>query len=134
MGYNLAKKEMKKFNHVLLTALMVTGMLLPSAFAESNLPTTISQQQQTVEISINCGETYTVAVYELKQGRAGVIKKTVNVQYDDNTNKIIIDGTSYSWSRNPRYGESGEFGKYKYIVAGRYYFSWEYEGNGHFRW
>lgn len=125
---------MKKYNYVLLTALMVAGMLMPCAFAESIPQNMFSKQKQTVEISINSGETYTVAVYELKRGHGtAVIVKTVHVQYDDNTNKIIIDGTPYSWSRNPHYGESGTFGKYKYIVAGKYYFSWEYEGNGRFR-
>ena len=125
---------MKKTNLVLLTAIMATWMLMPNVFAESNLNTTFSRQQQAIEISVNSGSTYTVAVYELKKGHGTtVIKKVVHVQYDDNTNKIIIDGTSYSWSRNPRYGESGTFGKYKYVVAGKYYFSWEYIGNGKFR-
>lgn len=134
MGYNRAKLQMKKSTFVLLTAFLAIGMLMPSAFAESNTKNTFSKQQQTIEISINSGQTYSVAVYELKRGRGTVvIKKTIHVQYDDSTNKIIIDGTPYSWSRNPQYGEASTFGKYKYIVAGKYYFNWEYEGNGRFR-
>ena len=134
MDNNWAKLQMKKSNLILLTAFMATGMLMPSAFAEYSFHKTFSKQQQTLEISVNSSTTYSVAVYELKRGHGTtVIKKVVHVQYDDNTNKIIIDGTPYSWSRNPHYGESGTFGKYKYIVAGKYYFSWEYLGNGKFR-
>lgn len=134
MDNNWAKLQMKKSIFILLTAIMAIGMLMPSAFAESNRHNTLSKDQQALEISVNSGNTYQVAVYELKRGQGTtVIKKVVHVQYDDNTNKIIIDGTPYSWSRNPHYGESGTFGKYKYVVAGKYYFSWEYLGNGKFR-
>lgn len=125
---------MKKYNLVLFIAFMSTGILMSSAFAEPYSHNAFLKEQQALEISVNSGNTYTVAVYELKRGHGTtVITKVVHVQYDDNTNKIIIDGTPYSWSRNPHYGESGTFGKYKYIVAEKYYFSWEYLGNGKFR-
>ena len=134
MGYNLAKMKMKKNTFMLLLAFMVTGMLLPSAFAETNHQKSVSKQ--TTEIITSSSEIYNVSVYELKRGSGTmVIKKTIQAKYDAETGEIIIDGKRYYASRNSLYGNenAGTFGKYKYIVADKYYFNWEYEGNGRFR-
>ncbi|MBO4588700.1 MAG: hypothetical protein J5711_07385 [Bacteroidales bacterium] len=121
---------MKK-NIAFLTAIMVLGMLISTAYAKPNSTETSLKQQQGEESTINCGDIYSVSVYEIT---SEISVKTVRAQYDDETDKIIIDGKSYSWSRNPYYGKEGygKVSKYKYTVAG-YYFNWEYKGNGNFR-
>ncbi|MCQ2306245.1 MAG: hypothetical protein MJ000_01605 [Bacteroidales bacterium] len=127
---------MKKIYYVLFTAVMAFGMLISTAYAASNSDNAYSTQQQKDELTIGCGAIYNVAVYELKQGSGTLtIKKTINAEYDDETDEIIINGYRYRWTNNPYYGKS-EYGKaahYKYIVAGKYYFNWEYQGNGRFR-
>lgn len=106
-------------------------MLFSTSYAKSNSTNTSSTQQQSEESTINCGDIYSVAVYKITSEISVV---SVNAKYDDETNEIIINGERYRWSRNPYYGkkEYGKASKYKYTVAG-YYFNWEYEGNGKFR-
>lgn len=134
MGYNMAKRNMKKY--IFLTVFMAFGMLISTAYARSNSKESSSEQKQELKLTVNCGDIYRVTVYELKQGSGSVtIKKSISAQFDDETYEIIIDGDRYSWSRNPYYGKSG-YGKvadYKYVVAGKYYFNWEYQGDGRFR-
>lgn len=133
MGFNLAKRKMKKMYYLLLS-FMVIGLSIPSAFAKSN-PKCANSKQMT-EVITSSSEIYSVAVYELKQGNGTVvIKKTIQAKYDAETGEIIIDGYRYRRSYNPLYGKegAGTFGKFKYVVADKYYFNWEYEGNGRFR-
>ena len=84
-----------------------------------------------VEIAKATGNRYQVALKQI----TGQHPKVVHATYDEDTNKIIIDGKAYSWSQNPKYGRegAGPAAKYKYVVAGCYYFNWEYLGNGKFR-
>lgn len=84
-----------------------------------------------IEIAKATGNRYQVALKQI----TGKHPKVVHATYDEDTNKIIIDGTAYSWSHNPKYGRegAGAAAKYKYVVAGCYYFNWEYLGNGKFR-
>lgn len=111
--------------------------LVFAGYAASNSEqTTKTIDSRIVEITVNSGTTYDVPVYELKRGNGTVvIKKTIQAKYDSETGEIIIDGYRYRKSYNPQYGNesAGTFGKYKYVVAGKYYFNWEYEGNGKFR-
>ena len=88
-------------------------------------------QQQCEESTINCGDIYNVALIEIT---SNVSVRTIRAKYDDETNEIIINGERYRWSRNPYYGKSeyGKASKYKYTVD-KYYFNWEYLGNGNFR-
>ena len=85
----------------------------------------------TIEIAKTTGNRYQVALKQI----TGQHPKVVHATYDEDTNKIIIDGKAYSWSHNPKYGRegAGQAAKYKYVVAGCYYFNWEYLGNGKFR-
>ena len=116
---------------VLLVSLgLVFGL---SAFASSNVANvTTSNDKKSVEIAKATGNRYQVA---LKKVLSDHTTKIVHAYYDEDTNKIIIDGTAYSWSHNPKYGRDGvgQAAKYKYVVAGCYYFNWEYLGNGKFR-
>lgn len=103
------------------------------AFASSNTTgVATTSNTKSVEITNATGETYKVA---LKQILSDHTTKIVHALYDASTDKIIIDGTSYRWSQNPKYGKqgAGQAAKYKYVVAGSYYFNWEYLGNGKFR-
>ena len=119
-----------KNNFAFFTVIIAFGIMASTAIAESDPTNTSLKQQQSEELTINCGDIYNVAVYEIT---SEVSVKTVRAQYDDETNEIIIDGERYKWSRNPYYGkkEYGKASKYKYKVAG-YYFNWEYAGNGRF--
>lgn len=103
-----------------------------SVFASSNVANvTSSNDKKSVEITKTTGNRYQVALKQI----TGQHPKIVHAYYDEDTNKIIIDGTAYSWSHNPKYGREGvgPAAKYKYVVAGCYYFNWEYLGNGKFR-
>lgn len=127
MGYNLATKKMKK---VLLIGL---GLAMGTfAFAASDgANNACANNTATIEIAKANGNQYKVALKQI----TGQHPKIVHAMYDEDTNKIIINGTAYSWSHNPKYRRegAGAAAKYKYVVAGCYYFNWEYLGNGKFR-
>lgn len=112
------------------------AIVFASYAASNSEQTTKTSISINIGITVNSGEIYNVAVYELKHGNGTVvIKKTIQAQYDAETGEIIIDGRRYRKTYNPQYGKdgAGTFGKYKYMVADKYYFNWEYEGNGRFR-
>lgn len=111
--------------------LMLTTCLF--TFATSSTIDVIMTKNTKTEVSSDAtNETYQVA---LKQILSDHTTKIVHAQYDASTDRIIIDGTAYRWSQNPKYGKqgAGQAAKYKYVVAGSYYFNWEYLGNGKFR-
>lgn len=103
-----------------------------SGIANSNVTNSTSNAKKAIEITKTMGNTYRQSVKKILSDHT---TKIVHVLYDEDTNKIIIDGTAYSWSHNPKYGRegAGQAAKYKYVVAGCYYFNWEYLGNGRFR-
>ena len=102
-----------------------------SVFAAPSANDSFPKNATTKEVKA-AGDTYQVA---LKQILSDHTTKIVHAQYDASTDRIIINGTSYRWSQNPKYGKqgAGQAAKYKYVVAGSYYFNWEYLGNGKFR-
>lgn len=115
------------------TLLISLGLVLSlSAYAGSNVANSNAfNNTRTVEITKITGNRYKVALKQI----TGQHPKIVHAYYDEDTNKIIIDGTAYNWSHNPKYGKQGvgKAAEYKYVVAGCYYFNWEYLGNGKFR-
>jgi hypothetical protein len=115
------------------TFLISLGLVLGLfTFVDSNMANGKAfNNTKFVEITKITGNRYQVALKQI----TGQHPKIVHAYYDEDTNKIIIDGTAYSWSHNPKYGRegAGQAAKYKYVVAGCYYFNWEYLGNGKFR-
>lgn len=128
MVNNLAQKKMKKI--LLISLGLALGL---SAYASSDVAnSTVSNGKKSIEITKTTGKRYQQSVKKILSDHTA---KIVHVLYDEDTNKIIIDGTAYSWSHNPKYGKegAGQAAKYKYVVAGCYYFNWEYLGNGRFK-
>ncbi len=93
------------------------------AFTFSYANTTVETNNKPVKVQVQ-PDTYKVKVCMIKnQGRMVIANNSKSGIYDSETNKITIDGNTYSVKANPEYGENTKRGPYKYVAGGCYYFN-----------
>lgn len=97
---------------VLAVMTLSSGVLTATNFRELN---TISANIQS--------EAQRVTVYMIKKRGSFVSKTRKSGSYNEDTNKITIDGDTYRVSENPYYGDDSSFGSYRYVAGGCYYFN-----------
>ncbi len=101
-------------------------LILPAVFALAATTVIAAEADRSAEVravaAAEAESTRPVTVYKI-QGSGVVTAVRKSGVYDSSDETLTVDGSTYSVSYNPYYGEDGKRGQYQYVAGGIYYFN-----------